>query len=242
MVIFSKMQSSSLNKRTCDKPIASGNVIPQIAKKNLFSDKVDPWKCDKTPRHKQRIINAGCNQIGNRIKIPDEFTPEDCEPVTNKNLPELSLFDVLSTLNESSSDKHQKVLKAVDIANSIKEINKEYIPNLMNFPEFTGIVNPKEFTKALEVYENNQSFYKYCWVNGLYSESEIKTFLTTMEHWFICIIEPRPINDVEDWVVRETQKLKSGVSSYSDDNLRSMIGVLPENVKRYIDYLHSQLF
>lgn len=91
------------------------------------------------------------------------------------------------------------------------------------------------FEKALEIYENNQSYYLAQLENetGM-TKSDIIEGLTDLECWFSLIIEPHPrippkrkgfntkkklfIQEMEEWLVRENEKYKRGRSYYCDEN------------------------
>jgi len=94
------------------------------------------------------------------------------------------------------------------------------------------------FEKALETYENNQSYYvaqleDKTEKTGMI-ESDIIEGLTDLECWFSLIIEPHPripprrkgfnakkklfVQEMEEWLIRENEKYKRGRSYYCDEN------------------------
>lgn len=109
------------------------------------------------------------------------------------------------------------------------------------------------FEKALEIYENNQSYYlsQFEEEKGMPKE-EIAKGLTDLECWFALIIEPHPkvppkrkgittkknifVHEMEEWLVRESEKYKRGRSYYCDEK------ALPLLDRKQLKDIRKELF
>lgn len=101
--------------------------------------------------------------------------------------------------------------------------------------DLTGWVNSKRpwsiFERQLERYENNQSYYLEKYKTDEIPKKEIVNKLTKLETWFVCIVEPPPrvasgqkyMNNLSDWVRRESVKYKLGRSYYCDDEVLELL-------------------
>jgi len=101
--------------------------------------------------------------------------------------------------------------------------------------DLTGWIDSKRpgsiFERQLERYENNQSYYMEKYKSGEIPKKEIITKLTKLEAWFVCIVEPPPkvatgqkyMNNLSDWVRRESVKYKLGRSYYCDDEVLELL-------------------
>lgn len=134
------------------------------------------------------------------------------------------------------------IAEELRLANATKRPAFMPLPAGQRFKELTM----DQFRYALRVYENNQ----------MMSLHDVD-FLNELENWFIQVIEPKPAprwkgklrgteileynQDIEDWIKRETTKLK-GYSAFCDHDVRKKIKPNPDTlklVKAYIDKLNA---
>lgn len=143
--------------------------------------------------------------------------------------------------DSSDQDNKDVANKMRSIANNTLSLQKQYYNELKPIPNITGKVSRKLFDEALQIYENNQVYYQDRIDEDDMDKPTISKYLTELEHWFMCIIEPRVPDDVEGWKQREKSKLTKGVSAYCDPEVYPYIKSLPADVKLYIKQQHDLL-
>lgn len=123
-----------------------------------------------------------------------------------------------------------------------KELNQNEIKSKF-FPLLSvrGPVTREVFQQCYNIYENNQCHFLEGYENSIYSEVQLNTYLSQLEEWFICIIEPNDEGEDMDWYQREiVSKYTCFCSSYCLADLRKFVSVRAE-VFSYLRYLHQQL-
>lgn len=130
------------------------------------------------------------------------------------------------------------------ISETTLNLQKRYNNELRELVQISGKVDEKTFEKVLEIYENNQVFYQDKMDNNEIDHSTLCEKLTELEHWFICVIEPKPKDKIgiTDWIEREKYKLLTGYSKYCDTELYEYIRPAPENIKNFIMHNHKGNF
>lgn len=128
------------------------------------------------------------------------------------------------------------------ITENTTTLQKQYSTTFRPLANITGKVSHSLFEEALLIYENNQVYYQDRIDDKTLSQSDIQSGLTSLEHWFASIIEPKNYDDATSWKERELFKLRHGITSYCDPELYKYIQPLPSNllslIKQYqIDLL-----
>lgn len=107
-----------------------------------------------------------------------------------------------------------------------------------SMPEIVGRVNRETFEHCHNIYENNQLHFLEGIESKVYTKEQAKEYLSRLEEWFLCIVEPEPELDSE-WFEREIMsKYKYGYTTSCLEDARSYIKVRPE-VFSYLRYLHG---
>jgi len=139
-------------------------------------------------------------------------------------------------------DYNYVALKMRSITQNTISLQKQYINELRPLVDASGCVSHSAFDRLLSIYENNQVYYQDRIDDNGLDIPTIKARLTELEHWFMCIIEPKSEDDVASWQIREKSKLTKGVSPYCDTELYPYIGHVPINVQEFIARIHATLF
>lgn len=141
------------------------------------------------------------------------FLPRDAAEVTQ--FPEQANF---------TTDYHDKLSKNITIG------FYELLP-------YCGKVSKELFDQCSNIYENNQLHFLEGYDKGIYTDEELKKYVSLLEEWYICIIEPE---GEDDWYEREIiSKYVNGRTDSCLEELRKFISIRPE-VMSYLRYLHRQ--
>lgn len=160
-------------------------------------------------------------KINNNVNVVEE----------KEKHPIYSLFIKYDDRHEISNMKNH----ANNIAEAIRSSTKQFSTTYRQLPNIRGFVTREQFDVCLAIYENNQVFHQDQLDENLDKELASK-YLTHLEHWFMCIIEPRPLDadDVDDWRRREQSKLVNNYSSFCDKLLYSYIKPLSTENRTFI--------
>lgn len=107
-------------------------------------------------------------------------------------------------INHIEEQEHESydVYEGKNKAKEIASLQFELELAQLNRSPFYYICNrqltKEDFTYALDTYINNQDYYL---------ERNDYESLIGLEHWFIHIIEPRPSENIQEWIARENMKL-----------------------------------
>ena len=151
-------------------------------------------------------------------------------PGRNLTLRVMDLDPILNAtimLDLTKSDYHHVANRMRSITENTINLQKQYTNELQPLLNISGHVSRKRFEEALGIYENNQVYYQDRMDDKKLDINTIKRSLTELERWFLNIIEPKPIDDVESWKEREEFKLTKGISSYCDPELHQHIQLSP---------------
>jgi hypothetical protein len=140
----------------------------------------------------------------------------------------------LDCTKREDQDYHHVTNKMRAITANTLTLQKRYITELKPIPNIVGRVSHTVFEEALTVYENNQVYYQDRIDDHKLDMETIRSRLTELEHWFVCIIEPRPRDDIDSWRERELSKLTRGTSSYCDPELYKYIRPLGPHQQLFI--------
>ena len=219
--------------------------------------------CDKRPRTPRRIPPTPGKQL--TLRVVDENTGQ---PIVDPILTTTIYLDCTKPEDQDYNYVSER-MRAItaNTVNLQKQYSNEYRP-LINV---NGLVSPQTFEEALTIYENNQVYYQDCLddhkldlpkglkvlpvgdteyllprgnlpANRLKIDlPNIKAGLTSLEHWFMFIIEPRSTDDIESWREREKCKVLNGISAYCDPELHQHIQPLPQNSRELIRQYHHGL-
>jgi hypothetical protein len=127
------------------------------------------------------------------------------------------------------------------ISTTVSALRKSYQTSYRQVPALRGHVTHTQFEDALSAYENNQVYFQDRLDNKDMPIADINRHLTELEHWFMCIIEPRPRDDVDDWRRREASKIANKFSAYCDPELHKHIQPAPESVINYIRFYQQSV-
>lgn len=159
-------------------------------------------------------------------------------------------------LHRDNEKRRQAALNMEQISTMIREAQNSLSNTLQEIPAQRGRVTRQTFDKFLDIYENNQEYYREYLENANGSEAVLQIIreqLTILERWFICVVEPRPRNDAKDWAERELRKHKTGYSPYCDPGLMKYIDAnitttsspqnvaINETISGYLHRLHTEL-
>lgn len=113
-------------------------------------------------------------------------------------------------------------------------LQKQYSTELRPLINVSGRTSYSLFEEALLIYENNQVYYQDRIDDHTLDILEIRSGLTTLEHWFMSIIEPKSQDDEDAWRIRESNKLTNGFSAYCDPELHQYIQPMSQHGRNYI--------
>ena len=120
-------------------------------------------------------------------------------------------------------------------------LQKQYSTQFKPLLNVSGKTTHAIFEDALSVYENNQVYYQDRIDDKTISMVDICAGLSALEHWFMSIIEPKSLDDVDAWKVRESSKLINGFSSYCDPELHQYIQPMSSHTRDYIKQQQKRL-
>jgi hypothetical protein len=146
---------------------------------------------------------------------------------------------IILDCTKSEDRPYDYVAKRMRSITSITSSLKSYYKNVYKeCPKIQGYVNHDQYEELLSIYENNQVYYQDCIESGSLGESTLKSKLSELEYWFLCIIEPKPQEDdkdeIESWKMRETNKLENGYTSHCDPDLHKYINPLPKHTRNFL--------
>lgn len=104
-------------------------------------------------------------------------------------------------------------------------------PTYVSCPDVLGVVSRDEFDNLLNIYENNQSYYRYLLEENLMHLDDIKKYITQLEHWFMCILEPFDDDEVKE---REAHKIENRISYYCDPFFSEFVSEPSEQIFKFI--------
>ena len=219
--------------------------------------------CDDNPWYRKSeyssdIKIAAITPIGTIARVPTCNTDNGSRfkriPSTDRSVMTLDIIDevdpLMSTaiyLNADKESGYNKVSEQMrKITAGIKSLQVKGSTKILALPIAQGYVPHSVFEEMLLIYENNQVYYMDRIDDGICID-EIKAGLTSLEHWFSCIIEPRPNNtsqyledDIAEWKARESYKITHRISSNCDKDLHQYIQPLPEQLLLLIKKYHSK--
>lgn len=87
-------------------------------------------------------------------------------------------------------------------------------------PKVSGTPTEKQFQEYLDIYQQNQSYFRELWEKGKIDERRMSK-IEEVDAWFARIPEPKPFDLLEwdDWEERERQRKRDRISSYKDTEL-----------------------
>jgi len=129
------------------------------------------------------------------------------------------------------------------ISSTISQLHSKLQTEYRRMPAAYGIVNLEQFDETLAAYENNQVYFQERLDKKDMIEEEIKRGLTELEHFFMCVIEPRPNNadDIIDWQQREADKVIKRRSTFCDPELYKFITLAPDAIINTIRHYQGQI-
>lgn len=169
------------------------------------------------------------------LKVID---PSTGDPIKD---PLLDATIYLDCTKPNDRDYHFVHDRMRSISQSIRELQNQYKNVFKPLLSIRGKVTKKQFETALSIYENNQVYYQDQIDSKSVDMTIIQTGLTELEHWFMCIIEPRTPEDLEGWKAREKNKITKGVSSYCDPELYPYIRSLSVDQRNFIMQQHQKM-
>lgn len=118
----------------------------------------------------------------------------------------------------------------------------KYETKLLPLPEVKGVVSREKWNEALSVYENNQVYYQDRLEDGKMSFAALRSGLTTLEHWFACVLEPVDEEELDSWLERQKYKLYNRVTIFCPEELKRFVEPLPGYVLDFVRKEHSGMF
>lgn len=178
------------------------------------------------------------------------FTPPYLQPpLPTTVIPEPEVDDpMLSTsifLDVDKTDRDYTFVKERmrSITETIASSRSSYEYKIRPLIRCRGRVALKRFNEALEIYENNQICLQAALDAGTMSMDVVRTELTKLEAWFICIIEPASTDadDVGGNIQREHHKLTSGFSHYCEEAVYDLIQPMNDDIRSYVEAQYQKL-
>ena len=178
-------------------------------------------------------INNSNQFLGDGSKI----NPQD----DDSSLLRASIY--LDCSKSGDKDYNHVANKMRSITQNTIALQSKYKNELKTLPDVRGRVSAHVFDNLLSLYENNQVYYQERIDDHSLDKSTISSLLTQLEHWFICIIEPRPriADDIEAWKERERNKCLNGRSAYCDPELYEYVERAPVSILSFIRQEHIGL-
>jgi hypothetical protein len=167
---------------------------------------------------------------------PKASSPVKIDPLLNATI-------YLDLTKPEDQDYHYVTTRMRSISKNTLDLQRQYKNTLRPILPLVGFVTPAQFEEALSIYENNQVYYQDRIDDQDLAISAIQLALTQLEHWFMLIIEPKPIDpeDLPAWRERELTKINTGYSSYCDPDLHQYIQPLSLDHRSIITQYHSRL-
>jgi hypothetical protein len=247
-VTNSKVTSFNL-KDAVGRLTSKSSNLPRISS-SKSDDLVDSnlWKVCIPVEYSSKIITTSSGLNGNIRNVPtvsSKISYSDISTKNTNNNGNISTSQIMDLAQRCYNYRNVNMSNSVtDISNNIKNLTEQFIPRLMVCPTVSGYVSIDTFNNALEIYENNQCYYQYCNNNNIYNEHNISIYLSTLEWWFLLIIEHSPLdhNDNDEWKDRECFKISNGHSYYCDSDLYKFIKPPSEDILVYIKNIHTKIF
>ena len=203
---------------------------PRVGIKSPTLPGENPW-IPEVRKGAGEIKIAGITPIGNIAPVP---TADNRPPPTPRTLqrqiqqqtreeadPVMINATIYLDCTKPEDVPYDYVAKRMQsISQTTTNLQKQYANTFQPLPALSGWVTPAQFEQALAIYENNQVYYQDCLDNKTLSKAEISSGLTTLEQWFVRIVEPLSLEGSKD---REQEKTRSGRSAYCDPELYSYI-------------------
>jgi hypothetical protein len=219
-----------------------------------YSNKKDPWVYNPTMNERFTKI-IGIDDYGNTCKIPtiDYQLPQSIRNISEENDGSddyILIGDIfLDQKNSKGRDYNFVAQNMRNIALQTNNLRSLYANKFKPFDKnIKGKVTLEEYEELLEIYENNQVYYQDCIQNSTLTYDQLCIYLTELEYWFICIVEPYNYNDYDpdehsEWKSREQFKINKGYSGYCDPDLYFYIQQpLTQEIIKYINFSHKNLF
>jgi len=254
---------SHTNELPMEKDFNIPLIIPTIGliktpkKSSSKLENEDPWIPPKTDGPPDIKI-AAVTPIGTIAMVPTS----DKRPATPKRLsitprqhltlkiingtedPILTTAIYLDCTKQEDQDYHHVSEKMRKISTNTMTLQKQYSNEYKPLIDIRGKVSHSIFEEALSIYENNQVFYQDridSIGEGQQDLDTIRIGLTTLEHWFGCIIEPKSQDDLISWKERELFKITKGLTAYCDPELYKYIQPFPPQIIEFIKQNHIGL-
>jgi hypothetical protein len=199
---------------------------------------------DKRPPTPRRFVDLRSPRIPPAPQTPGKhLTLKVIDPTTKSPVPDpiLTATIYLDLTKPKDRDYNYVPNRMRAISENTLNLQRLYKNDLKPVPQISGRVSKAQFEDALSIYENNQVYYQDRIDDHTLDMATIRSRLTELDHWFMCIIEPRPSDDIDGWKNREKSKLIKGVSPYCDPELHTYIGPLPATLRTMIYQYHLQL-
>ena len=226
-------------------------AVPSNNESSLAQDE-NPW----LPPHSEgssEIKIAAITPIGTIAMVPTVDkrpppTPRRLPPTPGTNSTPAQIDPILNatiyldcTRSEDQDYKHV-ASKMRTISENTLTLHRQYKNHLKPLINVSGLVSSNIFEDALLIYENNQVYYQDRIDDHCIDLPTIKICLTKLEHWFLCIIEPKDNDDVAAWINREHYKITKGITTYCDPELHQYITPAPIHIINFIINNHIGLF
>ena len=202
---------------------------------------------------KSLVFNTSITPSGQVVKVPTSNIRPPPTPVRHiyrnstivpeeKDNPIMSACIYLDLTSPEDQDYDYVSKKMKSISSNISRFQQQYATQLRSpLPIIDGHVSKTIFDEMLSIYENNQVYYQDRIDDKRMTLDEISQALTTLEHWFILIIEPKEEDNIESWKERERKKL-TGITAFCDPDLHQYITSAPPHIIFKIKQYYSTLF
>jgi hypothetical protein len=219
-----------------------------------YSKEKDPWVYNPTMNERFTKV-IGIDDYGNTCKLPtvDYQLPQSVRNITEENDGSddyILIGDIfLDQKNSKGRDYNFVAQNMRNITLQTNNLRSLYANKFRSFDKnIKGKVTLELYEESLEIYENNQVYYQDCIQNETLTYDQLCIYLTELEYWFICIVEPYDYDNYDpdehsEWKSREQFKINKGYSGYCDPELYFYIKQpLTQEIIRYINYSHKNLF
>ncbi|CAH6421725.1 Hypothetical protein HVR_LOCUS1365 [uncultured virus] len=261
----SRNEGSSDVKIAAITPIGTIAMVPTIHKRPPFTPRYQPLTPRNqpltprnqplTPRNqpltpRNQPLTPGNQPLtpGNQPLTPGKYltlkmvNEQGTTPITIQTDPILTATIYLDFTKPRDQDYGYVANKMKAIRENTLTLQQQYKNDLKPLINASGRVSVKIFEEALQIYENNQVYYQDRIDDRDLDLPTVRARLTELEQWFLCIIEPKPIDDIPSWIDRERNKLIKGISSYCDPELYPYIVPASAHVLKFITLNHVGLF
>jgi hypothetical protein len=162
------------------------------------------------------------------LRIIDENTGEArIDPILTASI-------YLDCTKPEDQDYNHVAQRMRTITANTSMLQKQYSTEFRPLINVSGKTSHSKFEEALLIYENNQVYYQDRIDDHTININDIRSGLSALEHWFMCIIEPKSKDDLESWKSRESSKLINGYSAYCDPELHKYIQPMSPHTRNYI--------